>query len=99
MRKVIRAIAGGTAALAIAGGTAAVILTTPVSDASPGCTNDRGTKICTTVAPATAPNTKWSVTSTFTVKGNPDATGGHTTSPVGPSTKSNPGGQVPPGQQ
>jgi hypothetical protein len=98
MRKVIRATAAGAGALAIAGGTAAVILTTPVSDASPGCTNDKGTKTCTTEEPATAPNTKWSVSSTFTVKGNPDATGGHTTSPVA-TTKSNPGGQVPPGQQ
>jgi hypothetical protein len=84
MRKVTLAIAGGIAATVVA-----AVLAAPVAQATPGCTNDTGTKTCSTSGPH---NDKF--TTTFEVKGSPNSS-----HPKENTTVTNPGDQQPKGLQ
>jgi hypothetical protein len=86
MRKVALAIITG-------GIVATVLAAAPVAQAQPGCTNDRGTKTCTTTIEG-QPHQKWSEEITIEVKGSPKSSHEPTLEDV---TNLNPNGFAPPG--
>ena len=86
MRKTALAIIGG---IVVTGLAAA-----PVAQAQPGCTNDRGTKTCTTTVPG-SPHKNWTEITVIEVKGSLNSS--HTPEVVD-ETNLNPQGFAPPGQ-